>query len=134
MGKNTGEKKMGYGQQPNITRGGDYLYVTMRCGRMNHATGEKATTIQGQTINLLNRMDGFLKEEGASLKDVVLINTVVAHTEDVGGMNDAYYSVIKDHFPARTFCVAPLHLPDMLIQGSCIAYSPSKKKPATKKK
>jgi len=131
MAEQAKDNKMGYGKQPHVTRGGDFLFVTMRCGRMNHDTGEKATTIQGQTINLLHRMDGFLKAEGSSLKDVVLINTVVAHPEDVGGMNDAYYSVIKDHFPARTFSVAPLHLPDMLIQGSCIAYSPLKKKKAT---
>jgi enamine deaminase RidA (YjgF/YER057c/UK114 family) len=132
MAENKAEQKMMYGKQPNVTRGGDFLFVTMRCGRMNHATGEKATTIEAQTINLLNRMDGFLKEEGSSLKDVVLINTVLAHQEDIGGMSDAYYSVIKDHFPARTFSVAPLHMPDMLIQGSCIAYSPLKKKKQTK--
>ena len=128
MTEKTSEKKMMYGQQPNVCRGGDFLFVTMRCGRMDHATGEKFTTIEGQTANLLRRMDGFLKEEGSSLKDVVLINTVIAHPEDVNGMNDGYYSVIKEHFPARTFCVAPLHMPDMLIQGSCIAYSPLKKK------
>jgi enamine deaminase RidA (YjgF/YER057c/UK114 family) len=127
MAEKTGEKKMTYGQQPNVRRGGDYLYVTQRCGRMDHTTGEKFTTIEGQTANLLRRMDGFLKEEGSSLKDVVLINMVVAHAEDVGGMNDGYYSVIKEHFPARTFSVAPLHIPDMLVQGSCIAYSPLKK-------
>jgi enamine deaminase RidA (YjgF/YER057c/UK114 family) len=128
MAETNGEKKMTYGQQPNVTRGGDFLFVTQRCGRMDHATGEKFTTIQGQTANLLRRMDGFLKAEGSSLKDAVLINLVVAHAEDVNGMNDGYYSVIKDHFPARTFCVAPLHMPDMLVQGSCVAYSPLKKR------
>lgn len=127
MEEKTGEKKMMYGQQPNVCRGGDYLFVTQRCGRMDHATGEKFTTIEGQTANLLRKMDSFLKAEGSSLKDVVLINLVVSRAEDIPGMNDGYYSVIKDHFPARTFCVAPLHMPDMLVQGSCIAYSPLKK-------
>jgi enamine deaminase RidA (YjgF/YER057c/UK114 family) len=128
MAEKSGENKMMYGKQPNVTRGGDFLYVTQRCGRMDHKTGEKFTTIEGQTANLLRRMDGFLKEEGSSLKDVVHITLVLAHPEDMGGMNDGYYSVIKDHFPARTNLVSPLHMPDMLIQGSCVAYSPLKKK------
>ena len=59
MEEKTGEKKMMYGQQPNVCRGGDYLFVTQRCGRMDHATGEKFTTIEGQTANLLRKMDSF---------------------------------------------------------------------------
>ena len=127
-------QKPGYGTQPSVIRGGDFLFITHRCGRRNPETGEKNTTIETQTIQCLKKMKKFLEEAGASFDDLTQITVLLANEKDVQAMNDAYFSYFHDKYPARTLIITPLFQPEMLIQIGGIAYHPlsEKSKPAVK--
>lgn len=111
-----------------VIRGGDFLFVSTRCGRHNFETGEKNTTIETQTVQCLKKMQIFLEESGASFDDIVQLTVLLANNQDREAMEKAYQGFCKDRPFARTVVVTPLSSPDMLIQMGCTAYSPIKEK------
>ena len=112
--------------QSPIVRGGDFLFISHRCGRRNPETGEKNTTIETQTIQCLKKMKRFLEDAGASFDDITQITVLLANAKDMEAMNKAYLSYVQDKCPARMVIVTPLFQPDMLIQMGGIAYHPLK--------
>jgi 2-iminobutanoate/2-iminopropanoate deaminase len=115
------------GAQSPVVRGGDFLFVSMRCGRHNRLTGEKNTTIETQTVQCLKKMAGFLEESGSSFEDIVQITVLLADAKNMPAMEKAYQSCFKGKQPARAVIVTPLSSPDMLIQMGCTAYHPIQK-------
>jgi len=109
-----------------VVRGGDFLFVSTRCGRHNPDTGEKNTTIETQTTQCLKKMKKFLQEDGASFEDIVQITVLLANAQDIDAMNATYQSYVMGRLPARTVIVTPLASPDMLVQMGCTAYHPVK--------
>jgi 2-iminobutanoate/2-iminopropanoate deaminase len=108
-----------------VVRGGDFLFVSTRCGRHNFETGEKNTTIDAQTVQCLKKMKRFLEESGASFEDIVQITVLLANPQDREAMEKAYQGYCEGRNFARTVIVTPLSDPDMLIQMGCTAYHPA---------
>jgi 2-iminobutanoate/2-iminopropanoate deaminase len=107
-----------------VVRGGDFLFVSHRCGRRNFETGEKNTTIEMQTVQCLKKMKRFLEEAGASFEDIVQITVLLADDKDREAMEKAFQGYIQGRNFARSVIVTPLSSPDMLIQMGCTAYHP----------
>jgi enamine deaminase RidA (YjgF/YER057c/UK114 family) len=122
---NTDQKNTKQGKPANpVVRGGDFLFVSTRCGRHNFETGEKNTTIETQTVQCLKKMKKFLEESVASFEDIVQITVLLANTQDREAMEKAYQGYCEGRNFARTVIVTPLAAADMLIQMGCTAYHP----------
>jgi enamine deaminase RidA (YjgF/YER057c/UK114 family) len=109
-----------------VVRGGDFLFMSSRCGRHNFETGEKNTTIETQTLQCLKKIKRFMEEEDASFADVVQITVLLANSQDREAMDKVFQGYCQDHNLAKTVIVTPLANPDMLIQMGCTAYHPVK--------
>jgi enamine deaminase RidA (YjgF/YER057c/UK114 family) len=109
-----------------VIRGGDFLFMSSRCGRHNFETGERNTTIETQTVQCLKKIKKFMQESGACFEDVVQITVLLANSQDREAMEKAYQGYCQDHNFARIVIVTPLPSPDMLIQMGCIAYHPAR--------
>ena len=107
-----------------VVKGGDFLFVSTRCGRHNFETGEKNTTIETQTVQCLKKMKRFLEAEGAAFEDIVQITILLAKDGDRADMEKAYEGYCQGRNFARTVIVTPLASPDMLVQMGCTAYKP----------
>ena len=120
------------GKFPHVKRVGDFIYVSGTSSRRpdNSFVGvdvdEFGTTnldIKAQTKAVLDNINDILKEEGASLKDIVDVTTFLVNMNDFGGYNQVY----ADHFdydgPTRTtVAVHQLPHPHLLIEIKVVAY------------
>ncbi len=120
------------GKFPHVKRVGDFIYVSGTSSRRpdNSFVGvdvdEFGTTnldIKAQTKAVLDNINDILKEEGASLKDLVDVTTFLVNMNDFGGYNQVY----ADHFdydgPTRTtVAVHQLPHPHLLIEIKVVAY------------
>jgi 2-aminomuconate deaminase len=120
------------GKFPHVKRVGDFIYVSGTSSRRpdNSFVGvdvdEFGTTnldIKAQTKAVLDNINDILKEEGASLKDIVDVTTFLVNMNDFGGYNQVY----ADHFdydgPTRTtIAVHQLPHPHLLIEIKVVAY------------
>jgi enamine deaminase RidA (YjgF/YER057c/UK114 family) len=110
-----------------VVRGGDFLFVSTRCGRHNFETGEKNTTIETQTVQCLKKMKKFLEDNGAAFEDIVQLTILLADDKNRQAMEKTYQGYCKDRNFASTVIVTPLSSPDMLVQMGCTAYHPLNK-------
>lgn len=120
------------GKFPHVKRVGDFIYVSGTSSRRpdNSFVGvdvdEFGTTnldIKAQTKAVLDNINDILKEEGASLQDIVDVTTFLVNMNDFGGYNQVY----ADHFdydgPTRTtVAVHQLPHPHLLIEIKVVAY------------
>jgi 2-iminobutanoate/2-iminopropanoate deaminase len=120
-------------------RAGDFIFVT-GTGPIDPVTGELVgDSIEEQTEQTISNISAILEAAGASLGDVVKVNT---HLSDLGlfaGYNAVYSQRFPRPYPVRTTVGSDLsHTPGMLIEIDCIAYSAKQKRPRpaskTKKK
>lgn len=122
------------GAYPHIKRVGDFIYVSGTSSRrvdnsydgVEIVDGVKALNIKIQTRAVLENIIDILKEENASLKDVIDITTFLINMDDFKGYNEIYGSFFNgENGPTRTtVAVHQLPHPDLLIEIKVIAYKP----------
>jgi 2-aminomuconate deaminase len=121
------------GKFPHVKRVGDFIYVSGTSSRRqdNSFQGvevdEMGTTnldIRAQTKAVLENIDDILREEGASLKNVVDITSFLVNMNDFKGYNEVYSEFFDyESGPTRTtVAVHQLPHPHLLIEIKAIAY------------
>ena len=125
------------GKFPHVKRVGDFIYVSGTSSRRPDNTfegvevDEFGTTnldIKAQTKAVLDNINDILKEEGASLKDIVDVTSFLVNMNDFGGYNEVYAKYFDYDGPTRTtVAVHQLPHPHLLIEIKVVAYkTPSK--------
>ncbi len=122
------------GAYPHIKRAGDFLYVSGTSSRRPDNSFEGADAdefgtvsldIRKQTRAVLKNIESTLQSEGASLDDLVELNTFLVNMNDFGGYNEVYGEFFTYEGPARTtVAVHQLPHPHLLIEIKCVAYKP----------
>jgi len=126
------DKAQPLGKYPHIKRVGDFLFVSGTSSRRADNTHEGVSIdkkgnitldIKVQTKAVLNTINSILKQENASLKDVVDVSTFLVNMKDFKGYNEAYAAFFDFNGPTRT-TVAVHQLPhkNLLIEIKVIAY------------
>ncbi len=120
------------GKFPHVKRVGDFIYVSGTSSRRpdNSFEGvevdEFGTTnldIKAQTKAVLENINDILKEEGASLKDIVDVTSFLVNMNDFGGYNEVYAQYFDYDGPTRTtVAVHQLPHPHLLIEIKVVAY------------
>ena len=120
------------GKYPHIKRVGDFLYVSGTSSRRSDNSfagvevdemGTTALDIRAQTRAVLENINDILKEEGASLADVVDITSFLVNMNDFGGYNEVYGEFFDYTGPTRTtVAVHQLPHPHLLIEIKAVAY------------
>ncbi|MCF6350691.1 MAG: RidA family protein [Flavobacteriaceae bacterium] len=124
------------GKYPHIKRVGDFLFVSGTSSRRADNThegvviaknGNVTLDIKLQTRAVLNNINAILKEENASLKDVVDVSTFLIDMKDFKDYNEVYATFFDFNGPTRT-TVAVHQLPhkNLLIEMKVIAYKKAK--------
>ncbi|MFI3319935.1 MAG: RidA family protein [Rikenellaceae bacterium] len=88
---------------------GDTLYISGQIA-INPATGEVATTIEDQTIQVLKNIDAILSEAGLSKDNVVKTSVLLDSMDDFAAMNAIYAGYFTENMPARA-CYEVAKLP-----------------------
>ena len=88
---------------------------------INPSNGQiEATTIEGQTEQVMKNLDAVLKETGSSFEKVVKTVCFLADMNDFGKFNEIYAKYFTSK-PARS-CVAVKTLPkNVLVEVECVA-------------
>ncbi len=121
------------GKFPHVKRVGDFIYISGTSSRRPDNTfegvevDEMGTTnldIKAQTKAVLENINDILKEEGASLDDVVDITSFLVNMNDFKGYNEVYAEFFDyEKGPTRTtVAVHQLPHPHLLIEIKAIAY------------
>ncbi len=120
------------GKFPHVKRVGDFIYVSGTSSRKPDNTfegvevDEFGTTnldIKAQTKAVLENINDILKEEGASLKDIVDVTSFLVNMNDFGGYNEVYGKYFDYDGPTRTtVAVHQLPHPHLLIEIKVVAY------------
>jgi len=111
-------------------RAGDFLFVT-GTGPIDPLMGELVgDNIEKQTEQTIDNLTAILEADGASLSDVVKVNTHLSDLSLFASYNTVYARRFPRPYPARTTVGSDLsHTPGMLIEIDCIAYSVKKTRP-----
>ena len=120
------------GKFPHVKRVGDFIFVSGTSSRRpdNSFEGvevdEFGTTkldIKAQTKAVIENINDILKEEGASLEDIVDVSSFLVNMNDFGGYNEVYASYFDFDGPTRTtVAVHQLPHPHLLIEIKVTAY------------
>lgn len=120
------------GKFPHIKRVGNFIYVSGTSSRRPDNTfegvevDEYGTTnldIKVQTKAVLDNINDILKEEGASLNDIVDVTSFLVNMNDFGGYNEIYAQYFDYEGPTRTtVAVHQLPHPHLLIEIKVVAY------------
>jgi 2-aminomuconate deaminase len=120
------------GKFPHVKRVGDFIFVSGTSSRRTDNTfegvevdefGTTKLDIKAQTKAVLENINDILKEEGASLKDVVDVSSFLVNMNDFGGYNEVYASYFDYDGPTRTtVAVHQLPHPHLLIEIKVTAY------------
>ena len=121
------------GKFPHVKRVGDFIYVSGTSSRRPDNTfegvevDEFGTTnldIKAQTKAVLENINDILKEEGASLNDVIDITSFLVNMNDFADYNKAYAEFFdKENGPTRTtVAVHQLPHPDLVVEIKVMAY------------
>ncbi len=120
------------GKFPHVKRVGDFIFVSGTSSRRTDNSfegvevdefGTTKLDIKAQTKAVLDNINDILKEEGASLKDVVDVSSFLVNMNDFGGYNEVYATYFDYDGPTRTtVAVHQLPHPHLLIEIKVIAY------------
>ena len=120
------------GKFPHVKRVGDFIFVSGTSSRRTDNTfegvevdefGTTKLDIKAQTKAVLENINDILKEEGASLKDIVDVSSFLVNMNDFGGYNEVYAQYFDYDGPTRTtVAVHQLPHPHLLIEIKVIAY------------
>jgi 2-iminobutanoate/2-iminopropanoate deaminase len=79
-------------------------------------------TIEGQTREILERLQQLLQDLGSSFDEVVKANVYLTNMEDFGAMNEVYKQFFTPEPPTRTTVgVAALSSYDFLVEIDLVA-------------
>lgn len=84
-----------------IVRAGDWLVTSGQVGMADDGKLVRGG-IQAETRQALRNVEALLRQEGASLADVVKTTVFLKHIDDWPAMNEAYVEVFGDTRPARS--------------------------------
>ena len=117
--------KLGMEKYPfcSAVKAGDYIFVSGTAA-LEDEDGNKLTTIEAQTHEIIKQFKEALTQFNATLDDIVKVNVFIGEQADWGDMNQVYRSYFGENLPARVTCVAGLVIPGFLIEMDCIAYKP----------
>ncbi|MDP9268451.1 MAG: RidA family protein [Acidobacteriota bacterium] len=125
------------GKYSHVKRAGDFLFVSGTSARRADdsvagaepgADGTMQLDIRAQTRATIENIRDILASAGASLKDVVEMNSYLVEMKDFAGYNEAYAEYFDEDAPARTTVgVRELPGPHLLIEMTARAYKPEKK-------
>ena len=131
-GKLVSGKATPRGKFPHVKRVGDFIFVSGTSSRKTDNTfegvevdefGTTKLDVKAQTKAVLENINDILKEEGASLKDVVDVSSFLVNMNDFGGYNEVYASYFDYDGPTRTtVAVHQLPHPHLLIEIKVTAY------------
>ena len=131
-GKLVSGKATPRGKFPHVKRVGDFIFVSGTSSRKTDNTfegvevdefGTTKLDIKAQTKAVLENINDILKEEGASIKDVVDVSSFLVNMNDFGGYNEVYASYFNYDGPTRTtVAVHQLPHPHLLIEIKVTAY------------
>jgi len=102
-------------------------------GGMVYVAGQIAMTpdgtllgddIRSQTRAVFASMAGVLEAAGASLRDVVMVNTHLVSAADFDGFNEVYAEVFSPPYPARATVLSGLLAAGCLIESTAVAVKP----------
>ncbi len=126
------------GKFPHIKRAGDFLFVSGTSARRPDnsiagaeevdSMGSLKLDIKAQTQAVLENIQDILKEESATLNDVVEVSTFLVNMNDFAGYNEVYGQFFDYEGPTRTtVAVHQLPHPHLLIEIKVVAYKPLKR-------
>lgn len=132
-GKVIKDKAKPRGKYPHVKRVGDFIFVSGTSSRRSDNTfdgvevdemGTTSLDIRKQTKAVFDNIDAILKEEGASLDNVVDVTTFLVNMNDFKGYNETYGKIFNPQTgPTRTtVAVHQLPHPHLLIEVKVIAY------------
>ena len=107
----------------SAVKAGDYIFVSGTAA-LEDEQGNKLTTIEAQTHEIMKQFKQALAQFDATLDDVVKVGVFIGEQAEWGNMNKVYRSYIGDNVPARVTCVAGLVIPGFLVEMDCVAYKP----------
>ena len=122
------------GAYPHLKRAGNFVFISGTSSRrknnsiagMEIVDGKKIYDIRKQTRAVLENIQDYLAEIGATLDDVVDVTTFLVNMDDFRGYNEVYGEFFKaSSGPARTTIAAhQLPHPDLKIEIKTMAYWP----------
>jgi len=122
------------GAYPHTKRVGDFIFVSGTSSRRPDNTiagvdiidnlGTKHLNIEVQTREVLKNIEHNLAKEGASLKDIVDVTTLLVNMNDFAGYNKVYGDFFNvETGPTRTtVAVHQLPHPDLVVEIKVVAY------------
>lgn len=134
QGKVVAGKATPRGKYPHVKRAGDLLFVSGTSARRADnsiagaevdAMGTTVLDIGAQTRAVIENIRDILQSEGATLADVVEIQSYLVDMNDFGGYNAVYGEFFDSSGPARTtVAVHQLPHPHLRIEIRAVAFSP----------
>ena len=123
------------GKYPHIKKVGNFIFVSGTSSRKADNSIVGATKLDGmdsmhldikaQTQAVLENIESILKEENATLKNVVDVTTFLVNMNDFSGYNEVYGQFFDYDGPTRTtVAVHQLPHPHLLIEIKVTAYLP----------
>ena len=122
------------GAYPHLKRAGNFVFISGTSSRrknnsiagMEIVDGKKIYDIPKQTRAVLENIQDYLAEIGATLEDVVDVTTFLVNIDDFSGYNEVYGEFFAaTSGPARTTIAAhQLPHPDLKIEIKAMAYCP----------
>lgn len=94
---------------------GEWVFVSGTTG-MNYQTGDMPEDVVAQTEQLFENIDRALKQAGASMADIVRINTFMTDPAEVGALEPVLNKWLGDVRPASTLVITGLVDPRMKIE------------------
>ena len=107
----------------SAVKAGDYIFIS-GIAALEDDKGNKLTTIEAQTHQIMKEFSRTLAVFDANLEDIVKVTIYIGEQADWSKMNKVYRSYFKEALPARATCVAGLVIPGFLVEMECIAYKP----------
>jgi len=107
----------------SAVKAGDYIFISGTAA-LEDTEGNKLTTIETQTHEIMKQFKQALAQFDATLDDVVKVGVFIGEQAKWGNMNQVYRSYFGDKVPARVTCVAGLVIPGFLVEMDCVAYKP----------
>ena len=107
----------------SAVKAGDYIFISGTAA-LEDDKGNKLTTIEAQTHQIMKEFSRTLAVFDANLEDIVKVTIYIGEQADWSKMNKVYRSYFKEALPARATCVAGLVIPGFLVEMECIAYKP----------
>ena len=96
-------------------KAGPFIYLSGIAG-LDPTTNQLAgSTIQEQTRQSFLNCQKILEAAGASLKDVVEVQVLLARPTDFTGLNEEYIKFFPKDPPTRSVCKLGVELPNVLV-------------------